>query len=138
MVGIEISTGIKLDNGKVVKGYYLDEEGYNRLFNAGDIDGRFKGVWDTLEKTLNSMHRMQEILKTQLVANCKNQMLTWLQEHSPEKSVKEWNFWVQFEKEGFGWEVLRLAFMLLVKEGKIDRRGKSNWYRLHQEPKKDE
>lgn len=134
MVGIEISTGIKLSSGKVVKGFYLNEEGYNRLFQAGDIDGRFTDVSKQIAKVQQSVYKMQEVLKEQLVQNCKNQMLAWLQKNNPEKSFKEWNLCAQFEEEGFHWEATRSAFELLVKEGKIDRRGKSAWCRLHNAP----
>jgi len=131
MVGIKLATGVQLSTGEKVDAYYLDQEGYDRLLKAGDINGRFESIWKPVREALQNSFRLQEILVKQLADLCKVRMFEWLQKNmKPTKSFKDSDIRQQFAKDGYGRTASRLAFEALVTEGKIVRRGKSYWYRL--------
>ena len=130
MVGIRINQKIQLEDGSEVTGFYLDEEGYNRLFNAGNINDRFENVLKRLGEANQTIYQLQKAVEPSLITLCKEAMLAYLQKNFAQKPFQEWPVRVALEKEGFGWTASLKAFESLEKDGQIQRKGKSAWYHL--------
>jgi hypothetical protein len=97
------------------------------------LEDRVHGIFEKLDEVCRAVFKVQEVLADSLTQKCAAEMLKYLSINKPAKSFKEWDLRKLFEGFGYGWEVPRFAFKELVKEGKIMRRGKSGWYRLHSE-----